>query len=167
MEVTSVITLGTIQPEDESAMLDILTNDTVKQTYMLPDFESRDAAVRLFRKLMLMSLCPDFYVRGIYKNKRLIGMINHTEMDSDSMELGYVLHPDYHNRGYMTQALQTAIEELFQLGYRTVITGAFETNLPSIRVMEKCGMKKTEKTDTIPYRGKTHLCVYYKIEKQE
>lgn len=162
-----MITLGTIQPEDESAMLDILTNDTIKQTYMLPDFESRDAAVRLFRKLMLMSLCPDFYVRGIYKNKRLIGMINHTEMDSDSMELGYVLHPDYHNRGYMTQALQTAIEELFQLGYRTVITGAFETNLPSIRVMEKCGMKKTEKTDTIPYRGKTHLCVYYKIEKQE
>ena len=89
-----MITLGTIQQEDESAMLDILTNDTVKQTYMLPDFESRDAAVRLFRKLMLMSLCPDFYVRGIYKNKRLIGMINHTEMDSDSMELGYVLHPD-------------------------------------------------------------------------
>ena len=162
-----MITLGTIQPEDESAMLDILTNDTVKQTYMLPDFDSRDAAVRLFRKLMLMSLCPDFYVRGIYKNKRLIGMINDTEMDSGSMELGYVLHPDYHNRGYMTQALQTAIEELFQLGYRTVITGAFETNLPSIRVMEKCGMKKTEKTDTIPYRGKTHLCVYYKIEKQE
>ena len=154
-----MITLGTIQPEDESAMLDILTNDTVKQTYMLPDFESRDAAVRLFRKLMLMSLCPDFYVRGIYKNKRLIGMINHTEMDSDSMELGYVLHPDYHNRGYMTQALQTAIEELFQLGYRTVITGAFETNLPSIRVMEKCGMKKTKKPIPFP-TGAKRTCAY-------
>ena len=162
-----MITLGTIQQKDESATLDILTNDTVKQTYMLPDFESGDAAVQLFRKLMLMSQNPDFYVRGIYKNETLIGMVNHTEMDSDSIELGYVLHPDYHNRGYMTQALQAAIQELFQLGYRTVITGAFETNLPSIRVMEKCGMKKTEKTDTVPYRGKTHLCVYYKTEKQE
>jgi hypothetical protein len=33
--------------------------------------------------------------------------------------------------------------------------------------MEKCGMEKIEKIDMIPYRGKNHRCVYYKIEKQE
>ena len=34
-----------------------------------------------------------------------------------------------------------------------------------IRVMEKSGMKREEKTDEIEYRGAVHRCVYYSIRK--
>ena len=77
------------------------------------------------------------------------------------IELGYVIHPDHHNRGYMTSALKLAVSDLFALGYQAVVCGAFEQNKASQRVMEKSGMVKMEKVDTVEYRGTTHICVYY------
>ena len=46
-----------------------------------------------------------------------------------------------------------------------IITGAFEENTASIRVMEKCGMRKAAAEEDITYRGRNHHCVYYTIEK--
>ena len=78
-----------------------------------------------------------------------------------------MIHPDFHGKGYMPQALQLAFEELFSLGYEEVITGAFSTNVASIRVMEKCAMTKLGKTDEIEYRGITYTCVYYSRHRSE
>lgn len=47
-------------------------------------------------------------------------------------------------------------------GYQSVKAGAFEENLVSIRVMEKCGMISIEQEDIIEYRGKKYRCIYYK-----
>ena len=46
-----MVTLRPIQLQDREPMLDILTDDTVKQTYMLPDFADRRDALPLFRRL--------------------------------------------------------------------------------------------------------------------
>jgi RimJ/RimL family protein N-acetyltransferase len=147
--------------------VDILTDHTVKQTYMLPDFDNREAAHPLFRRLMDFSNDPSKYVRAIANETGVVGFLNHTEIMDDAIELGYVIHPDFQCRGYMTQALTLAAEELYSLGYRKIITGAFSTNKASIRVMEKCGMQPMEKTEEIAYRGEIHQCVYYYMEKQE
>ena len=157
-----MIILRPILPEDRERMLDILTSSQVSRTYMLPDFTDRDAAIPMFRRLLEMSKDTSKYVRAIAVDDRLVGFLNHTEIAGDSIELGYVIHPDSQGKGYMTKALQLAMEELFSRGYREIIAGAFSTNAASIRVMEKCGMVRMDKTDTITYRGKTHTCVYYR-----
>lgn len=164
---TQIIFLDTIKTTDQPVMLDILTNDLVKQTYMLPDFGCRKDAIPLFNRLITLSLDSAHYVRGIYCEDTLIGFLNDVEIKDGSIELGYVIHPRFHGKGYMTQALKIAIEALFSAGYREVITGAFEENKASIRVMEKAGMICIEKTEEIEYRGKTHNCVYYHIEKSK
>ena len=64
-----------------------------------------------------------------------------------------------------TAALRAAIGELFEKGHTQVVCGAFEHNLASMRVMEKAGMTRLEKTDEIEYRGKVHRCIYYGITK--
>ena len=156
-----MIFLRPILPEDRERMLDILTSSQVSRTYMLPNFTDRDAAIPLFRRLLEMSKDASKYVRAITVDDSLVGFLNHTNIDGDSMELGYVIHPDSQGKGYMTKALQLAMEELFSRGYREIIAGAFSTNAASIRVMEKCGMVRMDKTDTITYRGETHTCVYY------
>ena len=156
-----MIFLRPILPEDRERMLDILTSSQVSRTYMLPDFTDRDAAIPLFRRLMEMSNDTSSYVRAIAVDNCLVGFLNHTDIDGDSMELGYVIHPDSQGKGYMTKALQLAMEELFSRGYRKIITGAFSANTASIQVMKKCGMVRMDKTDSITYRGKTHTCVYY------
>ncbi len=47
--------------------------------------------------------------------------------------------------------------------FTVVKTGAFTENIASIRVMEKCGMRRFDETEEIEYRGKNHTCVYYEI----
>ena len=156
-----MIRLAPLRAADLETMLAILTNNCVKQTYMLPDFPSREDAVPLFQKLVGLSGDSRRFVRGIYADETLVGFLNDVEIENGAIELGYVIHPRFQGNGYATEALGIAIGELFRLGFQAVITGAFRQNAASIRVMEKNGMTRIEKAEPIEYRGKTHICVYY------
>lgn len=153
--------LNALSLKDREEMLDLLTNHQIRQTYMLPDFVSREDAVPLFHRLMALSRKDDRYVRGIYVDGILVGFLNDVEILGRVIELGYVVHPNHWGCGFATTALKRAIGELYRLGYEEVIAGAFAENTASIRVMEKAGMQQLEKTDEIEYRGKLHHCVYY------
>ena len=41
----------------------------------------------------------------------------------------------------------------------------FEGNDASARVMQKSGMKKIDKTETVEYIDGMHKCIYYEIKK--
>ena len=159
-----MLMLRQLQKADLAQMLHILTDKGVSKTYMLPDFPNREDAIPLFERLMGLSLDNCHYVRCISLNGLCIGLINDVEIKDGKIELGYVIHPDSQCKGYMTQALQLATTEVFQLGYRRIVCGAFTENPASIRVMEKCGMVRSDFTEVIPYRGKDHTCVYYSKE---
>ena len=150
---------------DEAAMLELLTNSVIKQTYMLPDYASKEDAIPLFHRLLALSQDDTQFVRGICAGEKLVGFLNNVEIENGTIELGYVIHPSHWGKGYATAALKAAISQLLEAGYETVLAGAFAENPASIRVMEKAGMTRLEKTDEIEYRGKTHHCVYYAIEK--
>lgn len=157
------ITLRPFRLEDQDIMLEIVTSNKVNPTYMLPDFEKKEDAIPLFTRLMTLSQDPNRFVRCIAYDDSPVGFLNDVEVKDGCMELGYVIHPDHHNRGYMTRALKLAISQVFQRNFSSVICGAFEQNKASQRVMEKAGMKLFEKTEDIEYRGKTHLCIFYQI----
>jgi len=160
------LALHPLSAADSEPMLDILTSKVVSKTYMLPDFPSRSDALPLCHRLITLSQDKDRYVRGIYLEDALIGFVNDVAFFDTGLELGYVIHPAYHGKGHMTRALRLAITELFQMGYDTILCGAFEENPASIRVMEKAGMHRIEKIDQIDYRGMIHRCVYYSIQKR-
>ena len=162
---TRNISLRAFTPADQTMLLEILTSTKVNKTYMLPDFEEKEDAIPLFRRLTELSENEARFVRCIDLDGTAIGFLNDVEIKDSALELGYVIHPEYHNRGYMTVALSLAINELFDKGYEEVICGAFEGNIASMRVMEKSGMTRMEHTDTVEYRGKTHKCIYYRATK--
>lgn len=164
---TDRLTVKSITLADEEAALDLLTNDIVNKTYMLPDFAQRTDALPLFHRLVTLSQDPTRFVRGIYLGDRLIGSMNDVEQTETYVELGYLIHPDHHNQGYMTEALVAVFPALFQMGFREVICGAFEHNRASLRVMEKAGMVLLERTDEIEYRDQVHRCIYYGITASE
>lgn len=155
--------LRAFSAEDAAVMLEILTDSRVKQTYMLPDYERKEDALPLFRRLTELSREDAHFVRGIFADGRLVGFLNDVEIQDGIIELGYVIHPDHWGRGYATAALKTAIAALFALGFRRVQCGAFGENAASIRVMEKAGMTLLPKNEDIEYRGRVHRCVYYGI----
>ena len=149
---------------DEAALLDLLTSDRIKQTYMLPDFDRREDAIPLARRLTQLSREDHRYLRGMEQDGILVGYLNEVEVQGDSVELGYLVHPDHWNKGFATAALKLAIEDQFRRGFREVICGAFESNPTSLRVMKKAGMALLERVDEIEYRGKTHRCLYRSIQ---
>lgn len=154
-----------ITDRDEGAVIELLTDDRVKKTYMLPDFAQREQAAKLFRRLRDMSAGDKCFVAGIYLDGEFIGLINETEKGEGFIELGYALLPEYHKRGYCSRALKKCMEYFFGKGYEKLVCAAFEENAASIRVMEKCGMTRLEKTEEIEYRGRVHRCVYYALSR--
>ena len=164
---TERLELKPISAADVDTLMELLTDDLVKQTYMLPDFSDREASRPLAQRIKAMSEDPQRYVAGIYVGAQLVGMLNETEREGDSIEMGYALLPRFHNQGYCTEALIGVMDYLFQAGFSQVVTGAFAENGASIRVMVKSGMTLMEKQDVIAYRGKDRLCVYYCARKSK
>ena len=160
---TERLTLQPLFDSDYDALIALFRDEVVKQTYMLPDLSDEASADALFCRMKELSEKNDRLVRGIYLEQKLIGVINDVGINDCSIELGYALHPNHHNRAYMTEALSTVIHALKTCGFSTVRAGAFSENAASIRVMEKCGMQRIADTEEIEYRGNTHLCIYYEV----
>lgn len=61
----------------------------------------------------------------------------------DNANLGWILHRDYWNRGYTTEAARAMIEYAFEkLGVHRLTATCDAENIGSWRVMEKCGMRR-------------------------
>ena len=60
--------------------------------------------------------------------------------EAGAVEIGYGMHPSMQNRGYATEAASALISWAFhQPGLRFVQAEVLKENIPSRRVMEKCG----------------------------
>ena len=154
-----------ICPNDKEAVLDLLTNETVARTYMLPVYQNRKEAEGLFSRLVELGRDTSRFVAGVYLNGQFIGMMTYVGRKAKQVEMGYAYSPAHYNRGYATEAFSGAISWLLDHGFETVVAGAFVENPASLRVMEKCGMIKQDYTDEIEYRGISHTCIYYAISK--
>ena len=163
---TDRLEIKPISIADKEAVLDLLTDETVGKTYMLPDYQSAEEAEPLFHRLVQLSQEESRYVAGVYLDGKFIGMMNDTEIKGTQIEMGYAYLPAFYGRGFATEAFKGTIEFLLSHGFETVLAGAFAENTASIRVMEKCGMIRQEYTDEIPYRGKTHTCLYYAAKRE-
>lgn len=157
------LVLHPFHDSDLEDAIEILCNDEIKKTFMLPDFASREDAQKMFDILKNMSNSCEHFVYGIYCSGKLIGFINDVEIDGSVIEIGYVIHPNMQNQGYATEMLTASIQELFRIGYAEIRAGFFEENQASRRVMEKSGMKPIPYTTDIEYRGKRHHCIYYAV----
>ncbi|MBR2048819.1 MAG: GNAT family N-acetyltransferase [Oscillospiraceae bacterium] len=158
---TERLELKPISESSLNGLVELLTDDAVKLTYMVPDFPNRREAEKLARRLICLSEQKERHVVGIYYEDALIGILNETDSMDRWIEVGYAILPRYHNQGFCTEALRSAIGYFFTQGFREVLAGAFEENTASIRVMIKSGMEKLDRRDEIEYRGRIHRCVYY------
>ena len=161
---TERLCLTPLADKDIPALRALFTDDEVKKTYMLPDFADDAAFLRLFAHLKKLSNDENGYTAGIFLEDELIGLFHKVEIHGDRVEVGYAIHPQYWNQGYATEALREGIAHFFANGFSEVYAGAFKSNVASMRVMEKAGMKKTKMKASVNYRGKEHPCVYYSLK---
>ena len=79
-------------------------------------------------------------------------------VDTEEMELGYVISYDCWNKGLMTEAVKAVIDELFRMGFDRITARHAVDNPASGRVMEKCGMKYIKNDTTNRKFGSDELC---------
>ena len=163
--ISDRLVLKSIEEKDKKGFMKIVKNEQVKKTYMLPDFSSEEEEEKFFKRLHDFSLDNNRFVYGIYSKNKIIGFLNEVSKNNSEIEIGYFIAPNEWNNGFATEALKTAIEELFRIGFDSVIAAHFENNLASGRVMQKCSMTKIEREETITYRNNSYRCVYYQIKK--
>ncbi len=75
---------------------------------------------------------------------RMIGTCGFTRFhfQNDAAEVGYVLNPDYHGKGYATEAVRAVLSFGFEnLHLHRIEAKYIVGNDASRKVMEKCGMK--------------------------
>lgn len=85
-------------------------------------------------------------------------------------EVGYVLHPDYWGKGYMTEAVEGILDYGFnKLNIDVIWCGHFDFNERSKRVVEKSGFKYnfTENRVLSLLEDKEVKCLCYNLTKEE
>ena len=105
-----------------------------------PDYTRNYLAMiaRLYRK-------GQFFDWAIVERQsgRMIGTCGFTKLDLQNRvgEIGYVLNPTRHGRGYATEAVMRVLEYgFFELQLNRVEGRYMVENMPSRRVMERCGL---------------------------
>ena len=102
----------------------------------------------------------DFYDWAVVEKAsgRMIGTCGFTRIDTpnDSGEIGYVLNPDFHGKGYGTEVAAEALRFGFDvIGLHRIEARFMEGNTPSLHVMEKLGMSfEGYRRDAIFVKGK-------------
>ena len=162
---TERLTIRPYSKQDVVSLAELLENQSIAETFMVPEFETRAQALALAERLVSFSQISDttHLEYGIYRMQTLIGFVNDCGVEGDAIEIGYVIHPQYQGQGYATEAVRAVIAELRTMGFRTVRAGFFAENTASRRVLEKCGMTASGLAEPEEYRGKLHTCIYYQV----
>ncbi|SHF43529.1 GNAT family N-acetyltransferase [Pedobacter caeni] len=98
----------------------------------------------------------------------LIGLSNHSRKFQNA-ELWFKLSPEYWGKGYAAEA----ISALFKFGFKQLLlhrieAGVSTENKPSIRVLEKTGMKREGlRRKILPIRGEWKDNYHYAILEEE
>ena len=162
--VTARLVLAPIEEKDRGQALSLFSDSAVKKTYMLPDFYDETEANHFIDRIIRLTASPGHYSYGIFLEGSLIGFINDVCIEGSEIEIGYFISSLLWNEGYASEAFASLIEELFRVGFHSVVAAHFEENPASGAVMKKCGLTLIDRTEEIEYRGKTHHCIYYRIE---
>jgi ribosomal-protein-alanine N-acetyltransferase len=151
---TKRLILRSFREEDVDAMAQLFANPDFMR-FSLGAFIERKQTVAFIEKVMgweRAGMPSQFAVvsRGEHAVLGYCGFFHHPEVPGE-VEIGYRLHPDYWNRGFITEAARSVRDHGFaDLKLPRVISLIHPENIPSRRVAEKNGMKVEKE---ITFRG--------------
>jgi [ribosomal protein S5]-alanine N-acetyltransferase len=142
---TSRLTLRPFREDDVDLMAELFANPGFMR-FSLGVFTKREQTVAFIEKVIgwdRAGIPSQFAVvpRGEDHFIGYCGFFHHPEHGIEDIEIGYRLHPDYWNRGLITEAARAVRDHGFRdLKLSRVISLIHPENVPSRRVAEKNGM---------------------------
>ena len=163
---TERLILRSFREEDVDAMAELFANPDFMR-FSLGVYSERKQTADFIEKVIgwdRASMLSQFAVvpRGEQIVIGYCGLHHHPEVPGE-VEIGYRLHPDYWNRGLVTEGARAVRDHAFaDLKLPRVISLIHPENIPSRRVAEKNGMKVERE---ITFRGFPTLV--YAITREE
>jgi len=134
-----------IRPFLESDYKDLHEYLSLKETYR---FEPGDPITLEVAKKLCVERAKgtNFWAAVLKENNKLIGHVSFFQTEPIfflTWEIGYIFNPAYQNKGYATEAARAIVNHAFkELGAHRVIGCCNPENVPSWKVLEKCGMRR-------------------------
>jgi ribosomal-protein-alanine N-acetyltransferase len=89
---------------------------------------------------------PGFWAGELKESGKVIGQVSFFPAGPEFLrawEIGYIFNPAYQNKGYASEAALAVIKYAFtELGAHRIIGHCNPDNIPSWKVLEKCGMNR-------------------------
>ena len=142
---TERLSLRAMHPIDAEDMFDYARRPDVTKYLLWREHEdigfTRDYLNYIGQRYAL----GDFYDWAIIdrESRRMIGTCGFTKIDApnNSAEIGYVLNPDFHNKGYATEAVGRILKFGFEeLSLNRIEARFMQGNEPSLKLMRRVGM---------------------------
>ena len=118
-------------------------SDKEVMKYEREDYPTKESYAKVLNYLVEHKLLYSIRIKG---HQKVIGHIYLGKTNpaiNNEYNLGYILNPKYHNKGYCTEACRAVIDYGFSvLKANRVRAACNPLNTPSWRVMEKAGLKK-------------------------
>jgi RimJ/RimL family protein N-acetyltransferase len=152
---TERLILRSFREEDVDSMAQLFANSDFMR-FSLGVFTEREQTIAFLDKVIgwdRAGIPSQFAVvsRGEDAIIGYCGFFHHPEHGIEDIEIGYRLHPDYWNRGLITEAARAVRDHGFRdWKLSRVISLIHPENIPSRRVAERNGMKVGKK---ITFRG--------------
>jgi RimJ/RimL family protein N-acetyltransferase len=161
------------EPEDWKEVYAYRSDPLVRKYDLTPEESEEEVERRIRQRHAFRMIYPDpnFDFALVHKTEgRIIGEIDlcpHPFRRSATM--GYFLHYDYWNQGYVTEAASAMLDWGFrELKFATVISMCHPDNVGSWRVMEKVGMTRQDRRPKLKFRdGSIIESLEYRISRED
>ena len=143
---TERLTLRRMAISDTEDMFSYASRSDVTEFLLWKPHPTRSYTMDYLRYIGTRYALGDFYDWAVVDKEsgRMIGTCGFTRFDlpHNGAEIGYVLNPEFHGRGYATEAASRVMRYGFEeLGLHRIEAKFMEGNDASRRVMEKLGMQ--------------------------
>lgn len=109
-----------------------------------------------------------FWTIALKSTHQIIGSIclwNLSEEES-SAEIGYEMHPDYHGKGYIQEAIKVVIEYGFNsMNVQTIFGVPSIDNIKSVKILENFGFTRDLEAEKNLHDDEIGIQVYYALHK--
>ena len=142
---TERLTLRRMSVKDTDDMFDYAKRQETTEYLLWYPHQTRKYTEDALRYIGTRYNLGEFYDWAVIENEsgRMIGTCGFTRFDlpHNSAEIGYVLNPDFHGKGYATEAARRVIDFGFsELSLHRIEAKFMLGNDASLHVMEKLGM---------------------------
>lgn len=141
---TQRLVLRPLMPEDDARIAELVDDLEVSRWLALVPHPYRieDARTFLAHSARLTRRGNSLNLAVAQDDGTLVGLVGVRDLGGVP-EIGWWLGRPFWGRGLMSEAVEAVLDHVFARGVELVVAGAFEQNLPSLRIQQKMGFKIT------------------------